>query len=191
MGEIGRVTVVQQGYTGAPGYTNLHFFGDPMSPSTAQDAVDDTYAFFNALGAGMGGAWVFSINPDVPIYDVATGALQRIETTTPSAQSVFAGGGAYSAGVGAVVQWTTAAVHLTKRLRGRTFIVPLAGAAYDATGTISSTTLSNYRTAANTLAAVANFGVWGRPVGGSGGVWSAATGASIRDHVAWLSSRRD
>lgn len=191
MGEVARVVTVMSGFTGGPGYNNLHFFGDPVSPSTAQDAVEAVVEFWQAEALWLGGPLTFSVQPDVSILDEATGALLRIESTSPPAQGTTSGGGPYAAGVGAVVGWQTNAVHLTKRLRGRTFLTPLLGAQYEANGTITSAALTAMRAAATTLAAVANFGVYGRPVDGAGGEWAGCTGATIRDHVAWLSSRRD
>jgi hypothetical protein len=93
--------------------------------------------------------------------------------------------------VGAVTKWVTGAVHGTRRLTGRTFIVPLGGGSYDSTGTLASSALSQIRSAATALVAQQDFGVWGRPVGGVNGLFSNALASNVRDHVAWLSSRRD
>jgi hypothetical protein len=191
MPEIGLVKTIMSGYAGAPGYSTHAFFGDPYSNSTAQDNVNDVAAFWNGCADRMAKGFTFNVQPDVHVVDEVTGVLQRIEVVTPDAQGIFAGSAAYAAGVGAVAQWSTAGVHLGQPLRGRTFIVPLAGDQYQDDGTIGSIGLGDLRTVAGTLAAVANFGVWGRPVAGAGGDWAAATGGTIRDHVAWLSSRRD
>jgi hypothetical protein len=191
MPEVGRIITQLSGFTGGPGYSTHHFFGDPYSNSTAQDNVNDVAAFWNAVADRLATGTTFSVQPDVHVLDEATGALIRVETVTPDAQSIFAGSAAYSAGVGANATWNTAGVHLGKQLRGRTFIVPLAGDQYDTTGTIGSIGLADMRAAAATLAAVANFGVYGRPVSGAGGEWAGCTGGTVRDHVSWLSSRRD
>jgi hypothetical protein len=190
MPEVGQVQTVFQGFSGAPGYNNLYFWGDPMSPSTCQDAVDDAFAFWNNVVVQMSQGISFAVQPDVKVLDEATGALQRIQSTTPSSQSNFASAGAYAGGVGAVASWNTAGVHLGKPLRGRTFIVPLGAGAYENNGTIGATPLAALRTHTTTLAAVANFGVWGRPVGGAGGDWAACTGGSVKDQTAWLKTRR-
>lgn len=191
MPEIGIIKTVMTGYAGAPGYSTHCFFGDPMSNSTALDAANAVSLFWNTISDRMAKGFTFSVQPDVHVVDEVTGALQRIETVAPDAQSIFAGTAAYAAGVGAVAQWQTAGVHLGQPLRGRTFLVPLAGDQYQDDGTIGSIGLADLRAAAAALAAEANFGVWGRPVSGAGGDWAAATGGTVRDHVAWLSSRRD
>lgn len=191
MGEVGRVVTVTNGYAGAPGYSSMYFFGDPYSTSTAQDNVEDVATFWNAIAVQFPSSWTFSVQPDVSVLDEATGALLRIESTTPPAQGVFGDAASYAGGVGAVSTWNTAAVHGSKRLRGRTFLVPLNSTKYDTSGTITAAALTALRDATTTLAAVANFGVWGRPVAGAGGEWAGCTGGTVRDHVAWLSSRRD
>lgn len=191
MAEIGRVVTVTTGFGGAPGYTSHYFFGDPYSTSTAQDNSDDVRAFWETFAASMPSSWHYSIQPNVDVLDEVTGALIRTESTTPLAQSVTGGSTEYAAGVGAVCTWNTAAVHGSKHLRGRTFIIPIGSTNFEGDGTIKSGPLGQFRNAATTLAAVANFGVWGRPVAGAGGDWAACTGGTVRDHVAWLSSRRD
>ena len=191
MPEIGKIVTTFTGFTGAPGYSVHHFFGDPYTTSTAQDNVDDVQAYWNAIATWMPSSWRFAVNPDVQVLTEASGALIRVETTTPAAQSVFGTAAEYAGGAGAVSSWVTAEVHLTKQLRGRTFICPVGAGCYDSTGTLAPAVLTTLRTATTTLAAVANFGVYGRPVSGAGGQWAAATGGSVKDHVAWLSSRRD
>lgn len=190
MPEVGQVVTVLSGFTGAPGYSSMYFFGDPFSTSTAGDAVAAVYAYWNAVAVYMSPGSTFAVRPDVNVLDEATGALLRTESTTPAAQSTFPGSTTYAAGVGAVSTWNTAAVHRTKHLRGRTFVVPLGNLAYEGNGTLSSGALSTLRSATNTLAAEANFGVWGRPRSGAGGDWAACTGGTVRDQVAWLSTRR-
>lgn len=190
MPELAQITTVFQNFSGAPGYNNLYFFGDPISPSTLTSASTAAFTFWNNVVVQMSQGISFAIQPDVSILDPATGALIRSMSHTPSSQSNFASAGAYAGGAGAVVGWKTAAVHRTRRLRGRTFVVPLGGGSYQSDGTLASATLTALQTHSANLQAVANFGVWGRPVAGAGGVWSAATAYAVRDRVAVLRSRR-
>lgn len=191
MAEVGQVRTILSGFTGAPGYCNMHFFGDPYSGATAASNVTAVVAFWNGVADRLAQGTTFAVQPDVHVFDEVTGALLRVESTSPGAQSIFAPSGPYAAGVGAVATWNTAAVHGSKQLRGRTFIVPLDGGQYENNGTIGAIGLADIRAAVTTLGAIANFGVWGRPIDGAGGEWSACTGGTVRDHVAWLSSRRD
>lgn len=191
MPEIGLIKTVFSGFTGAPGYNTLAFFGDPYSGATAASNVTAVAAFWNAVSDRLAQGTTWSVQPDVHVVDEVTGALIRVESTSPPAQSIFAPSGPYAAGVGAVATWNTAEVHGSKQLRGRTFIVPMDGGQYENNGTIGAIGLADLRAAVTTLGAIANFGVWGRPIAGAGGQWAACTGGTVRDHVAWLSSRRD
>lgn len=197
MVEIAQVVTVHTGLQGLPGYTNWYFFGDPVSQSTLDGYITASRTFWESIASHFPSAWRYAIQPDVSILNPADGALQRVMTATPGAQGTFGSTGAYAGGVGACVTWNTGFVHGSKRLRGRTFLVPLIGTDYAADGTLVDSQLTGLRSAASTLAAVAGFGVWGRPRAAAPGVpaltgaWSAATGAQIRDHVAFLKSRRD
>lgn len=190
MPNIFQIRTVHSGFTGAPGYTQTYF---DASGSTlgAQAASDAMHTFWETFAASMAGDWHYSLEADVETLNDSTGALVGVTSTVPLAQSTFGTAGAYSAGVGAVTKWVTGAVHGTRRLTGRTFIVPLGGGSYDSTGTLASSALSQIRSAATALVAQQDFGVWGRPVGGVNGLFSNALASNVRDHVAWLSSRRD
>jgi hypothetical protein len=199
--EILQVVTVTTGYTGAPGYTNMYFFGDPVNDGQVTDEVAAVAAFWNSVKSHFPNTWAASIQSDCSVLDEASGDLIRVMSTVPP---VISGGGlssAYAAGVGCCVSWGTAAVHGTKRLRGRTFLVPLANNEYDTTGTIVDSNRAAIAAAAATLAADAGFGVYGRQRDaytdehGShpalSGQWAGATSGTVRDKVAILRSRRD
>jgi hypothetical protein len=99
-----------------------------------------------------------------------------------------------AAGVGACVNWLTSDIVGLRRVRGRTFIVPLSTFAYDAQGTLTTaqqTALNNFATAVRALSPVLK--IWHRPTNTPPTDGSAHTvnGHRLRDHVAFLSSRRD
>jgi hypothetical protein len=111
----------------------------------------------------------------------------------------------YAAPSGAVVTWLTAQVLDGRRLRGRTFIVPLAGSKYQSDGSLDAATISVIQAAANQLisAQSSSFVIWHRPFAGSPAVGSRAarpahdgghafvTSAVVHDFTAVLRSRRD
>lgn len=103
-----------------------------------------------------------------------------------------------AAGVGACVTWKTATIVTGKsgrpgRLHGRTFIVPLSNDSYETDGTLSSAALQNVNDFATAMLGSGGFAAWHRPttVGGHDGTSGPVTAARVRDHVAFLSSRRD
>jgi hypothetical protein len=128
---------------------------------------------------------------------------ETIEDTTGELLSVWSGasttvvtGGTVNeaaAGVGACVGWTTGGVIDGRRLRGRTFVVPLHGQAYDNSGTLSVAALAGVQTFAAGLMGAGPLAVWHRPttVGGSDGNSYGVIANQVRDKVAYLSSRRD
>jgi hypothetical protein len=188
--DIFQIRTVHSGFSGAPGYTQMYFdaSGASLGPQSASDAVRNFWdAVYNQMAQGS----TYSIEADVSVLDDSTGNLVSVLPTVPLTQGTFAGSGAYAGGVGAVTKWVTNAVHGTRRMIGRTFIVPLGAGSYENNGTLGTISLNQFRTAAATLAGHADFGVWGRPVGGLNGLFSGATASNVRDHVAWLSSRRD
>jgi hypothetical protein len=89
------------------------------------------------------------------------------------------------------INWITGSVIGRRRLRGRTFCVPVIGANFQSDGTVSDTVLSNFRVNASALvvAAATNFQVWHRPVGGTGGLNSDVVAATVNDRPQVLTSR--
>lgn len=102
-----------------------------------------------------------------------------------------------AAGVGACVTWNTGAIIAgtrgPRRLRGRTFIVPLANACYDSDGTLTTVARDDIAAFGTDMIAAGGFGVWHRPTSSSAadGTSSSVLSSNVRDKVAYLSSRRD
>lgn len=98
-----------------------------------------------------------------------------------------------AAGVGACVSWLTGGIVNGRRLRGRTFLVPVTSLAFDGGGHFGNATLTQLGTFANAMQASGPLAVWHRPTskdatdGNSYGV----VGNRVRNKVAVLRSRRD
>jgi len=195
MAVIYRYKFIWQLPTGGPGVTTL--FG--MNDTTEQVFADQARLFMNdALQQATPGDCIptgVSIQGDgiVDQIEVTDGTLQNAVPVTPPA--VITGGvsAAYSAASGAVITWLTGAVHQGRRVRGRTFFVPLANSCFDSTGTLSATFLTNLRNAATAyIASPSNPAVWCRPDPGTtnGAAFSIAAG-TVLDKIAVLTSRRD
>jgi hypothetical protein len=185
-----QIRTVHNGFTGAPGYTQ-HYFDASGSTLGAQSASDAVRTFWNAVAVQLPTSWTFSIESDVEEIDDSTGHLVSVTPTTPLTQSVFGDSALYAGGVGAVTKWVTNSVHGSRRLTGRTFVIPLNATKYESNGTLTSGCVTALRNAAAALQGHADFGVWGRPVAGANGLFAKAVASNVRDHVAWLSSRRD
>lgn len=202
--QIMRVTAKWTGFTGAPGYSVFHFdtdagfwdggvFGDGAQ-ATANGANTRVYnSFFEAKAALPSGVQVRT-EAEVEVLDSDTGELIGVLPVSPETVTGSGTGASYSAPSGAVVNWGTNDYRFGRRIRGRTFLVPLSGSTYEDDGTLTSTALSTLRafgTEMRTGAGSANFGVWSRPRNGSGGVFATATTSSVPDMAAILRSRRD
>lgn len=181
--------------TGGPGVSTLFAFPD----TTEQVFADAVRAFFSdvlnlatphdSLPAGVtiqGDALVDNI-------EVTDGTLQSSVPVTPPAAITGTSAGVYPAPSGLCITWLTGLVHQGRRVRGRTFFVPLANTAYDTSGTLATSFLTSVRTAASAyIAGAVNPCVWARPDPGTtnGAAFAIAAGTCL-DKAAILTSRRD
>jgi len=191
------------GITGAPGYTNLFYKATDGDGLEALAAVTKSKLFFfNLLGMLPSGCTIAPV-ADVRLLDDATGDLQDIFTVSGVTSVTGSGAATFAGPVGACVDWLTTTVHGTRRLQGRTFVVPLASSQYENNGTIVSGALSALATAAETMRTASGpaFGVWGRPraanpdatppVTARAGLWGPAVSSRVPDKAVVLRSRRD
>lgn len=201
MAEILRVVTRWDGFAGSPGFTNLHFrdFDTDTNPDSAQvsSAINKVAGFFGAIAGLLPAAARLQVQREVDVLESTTGellnSLNFTGTLNPIAGTAT---GSVAGPAGAVVNWRTGNVRNGRRIRGRTFLVPLATTAYETDGSLVSSALNTIQTAATTLIGQTgnpDFGVWARPSGptATDGIWVVATGASVPDMVAVLRSRRD
>lgn len=127
------------------------------------------------------------------------GTLAQVDAAEPAVVQASAGwtvsgantGGSYGpAGVGMVVGWRSGIA--TKSGRGRTFLAPLTAAVLSGDGTPQDANVTQVRTAANALVSASL-----ADGNGAVSIWSPTQrigrdvqSAQVRDHVAWLSTRR-
>jgi hypothetical protein len=196
---MAKVTINWTGLPGGPGYTNLYFQditgGSAIDQTVVDSAVSKTDAWLGVFRASLPNNITTQVSATVEAIEETTGALVGFWTGTPAAAAVGTGGTTYAAGAGAVVSWYTSTVKNGRRIRGRTFMVPLAGASYQDDGTIVNSKFTSWNTATTTLIATgasAELGVWSRPSspGASDGDWALVTSFRIPDMVAMLTSRR-
>lgn len=207
-----RVKMRWSNFVGGPGYSVFHFrdFGasgsDAATVAEAQAACARVRTFADGLKTMLPYNLTLKVENDVEVIEDSTGELVDILNggnplevlgTAPQATT-------YAAPVGAVINWRTGLVRNGRRIRGRTFLVPLAGTAYQNDGTLSTGTIQALQTAADALvnsAGTPDLGVYARPTRvtdpngtvstASDGMWAAATTATIPDLAAVLRSRRD
>lgn len=129
--------------------------------------------------------------------ETTTGALNGVWSALQPAAVVGPAGQTSAAGVGACVTWNTGGIVPGKKgprkLRGRTFLVPLSTGVYDSDGTLLSSALTTINAYATAMLGTGGFGIWHRPTtpGGTNGNSYGVISYKVRDKVAFLSSRRD
>lgn len=191
---IHRVIARWSGFPGAPGYTNFFFTGDGAG-GAAQESRLRAIGFFEALRSRIPADVEVLVEPEVAVIDELTGMTQEFIVATDAANPVlFTGAGGYSAPSGAVVTWNTAGVANGRRVRGRTFVVPLANTAYEDDGTLTFPALNDLRDAGAAMVGTgfdSGFGIWSRPRSGGGGGFYEVNSYRVADKAAVLRSRRD
>ena len=178
--------------TGGPAgnmVSRLHFAGP--NDATGRQAIADgwrdaLFAIRSFMPSGV--TWTFTGVADE--FD-SDGTLIGSYTYTPPTQIVGSGTGAWAAGVGAVVGLVTAGIVAGRRVRGRHFVVPLVGSAYDSDGTIATAALTGLRTYGEAIRALGSGNLlvtagFGTP----GGSAHVVTNTVVNDKVAILRSRR-
>jgi hypothetical protein len=199
MAPIIRVKLNWSGFIGAPGYTNLFFettAADPWDQTYVDDAVAKVDAFLGAFPTYLPQGLAVAIDSTVAQLDEVTGTMTAAWTVVPPTARSGTSATAYAAGAGLCITWITGEVQNGRIVRGRTFIVPLAGAGYDNDGSIYGTLLTAARAAATDLTSDSGGSrlvVWKRPnpiIPIDGGAYNVI-GSTINDKAAQLRSRRD
>lgn len=201
MAPIMRVKTTWSGISGAPGVTVMHFrdFDTTETPTQAQllSVINKTATFFAAVLPYISTTTKLTHEREVEILEDTTGELLNAVTYTGTLDpQTGTANGPVAGPAGAVVNWRTGSVRNGRRVRGRTFLVPLATSSYETDGTLLTSCQAALQAAATTLAdnsGSGDLGVYARPtaVGATDGAWFVATGASVPDKIAVLRSRRD
>jgi hypothetical protein len=200
MARIIRVKVNWTGFVGSPGYTNFHFeptAGGDIDQTVVDDAATKVGTFLQAWRAYQPSGVQTAVDAAVAEIDENHGNIEAFWSVTTPNSGTGTNPGAYAAGSGACVSWYTSDARDGRRVRGRTFMVPIGPGGLDSNGTLDNTALTAFRNAAATLmndATAARLVVWCRPTDQplliGGGAYNI-TAYAINDKVAQLRSRRD
>lgn len=190
-----RVKAEWSGFSGAPGYSVFHFnASDEAAGSSATDAHKAVHDFFTAIQLRLPSIVRINVQRTVERIDEASGELVGFEDA-PSLATISGGmSGGFSSATGACITWVTDGVRNGRRIRGRTFIVPLGSGTYDTDGTLNQLALDNLRTAAAALNdSFAGLVVYSRPSGpgATDGQFALVQSLRVTDKTAVLRSRRD
>lgn len=195
MATLVRIQAIWNGFQGAPGYTNWYGISDGDAAAAATALAARMRTFFDALkvylpnGSDVKVQRVYQVINDVNGNITSEGIL----AVDPAVVNSTAGSQAYAGPTGACINWETGTFNANgRRIRGRTYLVPLVGA-FEADGSLGTTPLGAITAAAtNALGGTGSLGVWSRPSpGGSDGTFSIAISAVVKDKAAVMRSRRD
>lgn len=192
---LARVNVTWSNFPGAPGLSTL-FLENP--PTQAQ--IDSVRTFFNAFNALVPSGLTTQVPSTGDVINEVDGKIVDSWTvgTTPL-PSAGIGTGSYAGNAGAVVNWLATGIVNGRRVRGRTFLVPLVQTAYDTQGSLASASITLISNAAQAYIAGADFAgrVWARPYVDPKGVNPSRPGSShqitksrVPDLAVSLRSRR-
>ena len=187
MTQLQRTRVTWAGFKGGPGVST--FYSDGTSPAN----LDALRSFFASFAAMLPTGLTIQVAGDGDIIDDATGTLTGSWSGTQPAVVSGTGTGGYAGAVGGMVTWVTGTVHNGRRLKGRTFMVPLASGAFSGSGVLYATFATTAKSAADTLIAATgpDWYVWGRPGPKGPGTSAPISSAVAGNLVAVLRSRRD
>lgn len=198
MTALARVRVALTGFPGGPGVAT--FYGLDGGVLSA-----DLQTFFSTAGTLFMSNVTIQIPPGGDIIEDTTGVITGSWAGAVFPPSHGAGTGAYAAPAGVLIEWLTATILDGKRVRGRTFFVPVGTANYTADGQIVASDVVNLTANGNTLATFSpgNFVIWHRPrlaraatlrlkaLTAHPGGHAPVTGTRVDPKVTVLRSRRD
>lgn len=161
MADIVRVNVAWQNWPGAPGVSTFY-----LSAPALQANVDSIRTFFNACAGLLPSGMTITVPASGDLINDVDGKITGSWTVaTPPAVVTCTAAGQYAGNAGAVVHWLTGSVLGGRRVRGKTFMVPLVSA-YEANGSLLASAITTLQNAANALvtATSPNLRVFSRPV---------------------------
>lgn len=161
------------------------------------------HTFYDSLKGHFPTAVSFIFPSSGRTLEDSTGAVTGAWTGTAQGTVVGTATNAWSLPSGACTIWKTSTPWHRRIAQGRTFLVPLDGASYEANGTLSTVAFANIQSASNSLISSSGptFILWMRPKLGkdaNGEIIVQRAGGSapivasqLKDKVAVLTSRRD
>jgi hypothetical protein len=182
------------GFTGAPGWVRMKFLGS-LNVADANTAAANMRTWLTSISTLGPTGSSLSCDSTVGIFGDFGDQTGEISLTTIPSAVTCTGTGAYAGGAGAVVNWLTSAFHAGRKVRGRSFLVPLTQGAFQTDGTLLGGVQTSLQAAAQALATSSPTPVVFSKKGPAGGpftnVTAVVTGATVPDRTAILRSRRD
>ena len=155
MPQLWRVVSEWTGGRIGTGYTNMFFATGVSTQQAAADAVRAFWSKAYSVGAGLPVGVQIQVRGVVDTVEETNGELTGSDAITTPAVLAGSDSTRYAAVAGACVTWRTGDFVGGRRVRGRTFLVPVGGQMLQADGTLDTTFLGFINTAASDLIAAA------------------------------------
>lgn len=201
MANILRVKMRWTGFIGGPGYSVFHmrdFNTDNPDNAQAVAALARISTFANAIKGFVPSQITLTPVGDVEVIEDTTGELVNVLSggTPAGIVGTVASTNGFASAVGMNITWRTAGIRNGRRVRGRTFLVPLTMGTFINTGQPGAGAMTDISAAAAGLANASgspDLGVYCRPSskGATDGSWHAVTNYSVPALASVLRSRRD
>lgn len=198
MAVIARVRIGFDGLIGLPGVSTFYCL-EPIG------MIEPLKTLYTTLLLRMPLALTSQVETAGDFLEATTGTITGAWSAASTLPASGSAAGVYAAPVGLCLTWTTGTITDGKRVKGRTFVVPMSQNVYGADGSAENTNLTAIRDAAAAfqVATSGNLVVWHRPraaraadgsrpaVVARAGSHAVVTGSFVRDKIAVLRSRRD
>jgi len=178
---------VWTGVGGAPHYTTVRALDG--GATSAQDLADAWIAFLQAIDIFWVNNLTATVQTEVRVVNVGTGALEGVEVVTGATVPGVSTADQTPRVAQCLIQWRTAQVVNGRFLRGRTFLPGFNVGTTDDDGTVDNSIVAAVATEANDfVTALSNdAAVWSR----THGVAASISLATVWDEFAFMRSRRD
>jgi hypothetical protein len=201
MSQIAELQINVSGDIGGIGVSRLRFVRQDAASITGVDcnaAAAAAMAMVNSMKTYIPTFVTWALNPEVHLYDIASGLVAPpLSVTTVPGSVTGVGGSTAIAGIGARLNWHTSTMVGRRILRGAFFWVPLASGMASSTGAVSGSVQTavngSSATYVNAMTTAMLYPVvWHRPAKGAstGGMMGIITSGSCSAVPAGLRSRR-
>lgn len=182
---LNRVKVNWTGWPGAPGVSTFYV-------STTITDLTPLKTFFSAVSAYIPTAVVLDFPNVGDVVEEATGLITGAWAGPAVTSQSCTGSGNYAGNAGAVINWRTTLLVAGRRVKGRTFLVPLVTTAYDSGGSLSAGFISSVNAAAAALITgwAGGLKVWSRPRPTIAGAQATVLTGTVPDLAVSLRTRR-
>ena len=187
MPNLARVRVTWTGSPVVGGGLSTFYFDEAH-----EGYVADLVAFFDAIDGGFPIGLSISVPGSGDLIDVATGELSGTWTELGAQTIPGTNNGNFVQGTGARVVWNTDGITNGRRVKGSTFLAPIAAANFEGSSALTAGFIGTIQTAATALVAASgtSMRIYTQPRPGTTGAQSTVTSATVPDKTSWLRSRR-